>query len=263
MQKRIGELTKVAIIQARMSSERLPGKVLKEVNEKPLLLHQLERVARSKHVEKIVVATSTNPADDEIEKFAKKGNISLFRGSEGDVLSRFEGAAQETGATTIIRLTADCPLSDPEVIDHVITKYLEQPNACKFATNAIPRSYPAGLEVECFSREALEIASLEAKEDYDREHVTPFFYRNPNRFFPLSVVSTINYSKERWTLDEQSDFYLIKKIMEALSQIKADFKMVDVLNILDANPDWRKLNSAVQETPRLVKDNIFKGADSG
>ena len=115
-------MTKVAIIQARMSSERLPGKVLKEVNEKPLLLHQLERVARSKHVEKIVVATSTNPADDEIERFAKKGNISFFRGSEGDVLSRFEGAAQETGATTIIRLTADCPLSDPEVIDHVITK---------------------------------------------------------------------------------------------------------------------------------------------
>ena len=99
------------------------------------------------------------------------------------MLSRFEGAAQETGATTIIRLTADCPLSDPEVIDHVITKYLEQPKACKFATNAIPRSYPAGLEVECFSREALEIASLEAKEDYDREHVTPFFYRNPHRFF--------------------------------------------------------------------------------
>ena len=104
---------------------------------------------------------------------------------------------------------------------------------------------------------------MEAKEDYDREHVTPFFYRNPNRFFPLSVVSTINYSAERWTLDEQSDFHLIKKIMEALSQIKVDFKMVDVLNILDANPDWRKLNSAVQETPRLVKDNIFKGADSG
>ena len=128
-------------------------------------------------------------------------------------------------------------MSDPEIIDHVITKYLEQPNACKFATNAIPRSYPAGLEVECFSREALEIASLEAKEDYDREHVTPFFYRNPNRFFPLSVVSTINYSAERWTLDEQSDFYLIKKIMEALSQIKVDFKMVDVLNILDTNPD--------------------------
>ena len=255
-------MTKVAIVQARMSSTRFPGKVLKEVNKKPLILHQIERIARSKHIEEIVVATSTNSADDEIEKLTEKEKINLFRGSEQDVLSRFDGAAQQYGATVIIRLTADCPLSDPEVIDYVVTKFLAHSGNCQFATNAIPRTYPAGLEVECFSRDALKTASLEATDEYDREHVTPFFYRNPDRFRPLSIVSRVNYSMERWTLDERKDFHLIKKIIETLSKIKEDFKMLDILNILNANPDWRELNSDVQETPRLVRDTIFKGAGS-
>ena len=255
-------MTKVAILQARMSSSRLPGKVLKKVLNRPLLSFQLERINQSKLVDEIVIATTINRIDDAIESVAESEKIKLFRGSEEDVLGRFNGAAEEFDAKLIVRLTADCPLIDPDIIDEVIGRFGEQSIDCQFATNAIPRSYPAGLEVECFTREALGIAAAEAIDSYDREHVTSFFYRNPKRFKPLSVVSKVDHSKERWTLDEPQDFLLIKKVIEGFSKTNKAFRMHDIISILDVNPDWRELNSMIVETPRLVKNSIFKGDET-
>jgi spore coat polysaccharide biosynthesis protein SpsF len=252
-------LRTVAIVQARMTSTRLPGKVLLEVMGKPMLGFQLERVRCVASIDHIVIATTTNASDDPVAAFAEVGGFGLFRGSESDVLGRFEGAAAAADATTVVRLTADCPLADPDVIDRVIRRYQDASPACDYVTNAIPRSYPAGLDVEVFSREALDMADGEAVDLYDREHVTPFLYRNPERFRLLSVVCEPNLAWERWTLDETGDFELISRVLRALYPANPDFRMADVSRILDENPEWRGLNGSVHEKPRVVEDVVFKG----
>jgi spore coat polysaccharide biosynthesis protein SpsF len=252
-------LSTIAIVQARMTSTRLPGKVLLEVLGKPMLAHQLDRVGRVPSIDGIVIATTVNRTDDPVAAFAEAGGFGLYRGSEHDVLSRFKGAIDATDADTVVRLTADCPLADPDVIDQVIQRYRDADPPCDYVTNAIPRSYPAGLDVEVFSRAALETAANEATEDYDREHVTPFLYRNPERFRLLSVVLEPSLAWERWTLDEPGDFELIRRVLEALIPEKPDFRMADVIRVLDENPDWRAFNGSVREKPRMVEDVVFKG----
>ena len=250
-------LNVVAIVQARMTSIRFPGKVLHKVLGKPMLSIQLERIRQVSQIEMVVLATTDNTSDDPIEKFASMESVAIFRGSENDVLGRFHGAADVFNADVIVRLTGDCPLIDPDIIDHVVKIFRDRRGVCNFVTNAIPRSYPAGLDVECFSRSALEIANAEATECYDREHVTPYFYKHPDRFKALSVVCDKDLSKERWTLDEPSDFELIKKIIEGLYKQNPRFRMDDILTFLDLHPELRDLNSMVRETPRLISDSIL------
>ena len=249
----------VAIVQARMTSTRLPGKVLLDVMDRSMLSYQLERVSRVTAIDRIVIATTTNATDDPVAHFAETGGFGLYRGSENDVLGRFQAAAEAHVADTVVRLTADCPLADPEVIDLLIRRYREAAPACDYATNGIPRSYPAGLDAEIFSRSVLEIAAREATDPYDREHVTPFLYRNPQRFRLLSVVHEPDLSEERWTLDEPGDFALIRRIIEALYPENPEFRMADVIALLDLHPDWRELNRGVQEKPRVVEHTVFKG----
>lgn len=249
----------VAVVQARMTSTRLPGKVLLEVLGRPMLSYQLERVARVPSIDAIVIATTTNATDDPVEAFAREGGFGLHRGPEHDVLARFDGALSDSDAETVVRLTADCPLTDPDVIEQVIQRYKTADSVCDYVTNAIPRSYPAGLDVEVIKREALEAAAAEASDPYDREHVTPFLYRNPERFRLLSVVLDPSLAWERWTLDEPGDFELIKRVLEALYPINPSFRMRDVIRVLDENPDWRGLNGSVREKPRVVENVVFKG----
>jgi spore coat polysaccharide biosynthesis protein SpsF len=249
----------VAVVQARMTSTRLPGKVLLEVLGRPMLGFQLERVRQVPSIDAIIIATTTNATDDPVAEFARTGGYGLYRGSEHDVLARFQGAVMDTDARAVVRLTADCPLTDPDVIEKVIQRYMAADPACDYVTNAIPRSYPAGLDVEVFSREALEVAAKEAVDAYDREHVTPFLYRNPERFRLLSVVMEPNVSGERWTLDEPGDFELIRRVLNALYPDHPEFRMADVIEILDQNPDWRAFNGSVCEKPRMVEDVVFKG----
>lgn len=252
-------MSTVAIVQARMTSTRLPGKILLEVMDRSMLAYQLERVARVPSIDAIVIATTTNATDDPVEAFARDGGYGLHRGSENDVLARFAGVLSENDAETVVRLTADCPLTDPEVIEQTIQRFKSADPACDYVTNAIPRSYPAGLDVEVFKRAALETAAAEARDPYDREHVTPFIYRNPDRFRLLSVVLEPSLAGERWTLDEPGDFELIRRVLEALYPINPDFRMRDVIRILDENPEWRGLNGSVREKPRVVENVIFKG----
>lgn len=252
----------VAVIQARMTSTRLPGKVLMEVRGKPMLGYQIERVARAKRLDRVVIATTTNATDDPIAAFARQAGIGLHRGSEQDVLGRVAEAAQTSLPTgvpkTIVRLTADCPLIDPGLIDAVVACLTDSVPPVDYASNAIPRSWPIGLDVEAMTFEALMQADLEATDPYDREHVTPFLYRQPDRFRLGHVPSPEPLAQHRWTLDERSDFELLSAILTALYPSKPDFGYRDVLDLLADRPDLARLNAGVAQKTRRFEDIVNK-----
>jgi len=195
-----------AIIQARISSSRLPGKVLLEIDGTPILSKMIDRVKKAKYVEEIVIATSTDPSDDPIEAYAKANNIPLERGSLNDVLDRYYQAAKRRKAKTIIRLTGDCPLIDPEVIDLMVLSFRQ--NQCDYISNTAPSessTYPDGMDVEIFSMNALERSWKEAKKPSEREHVTFYFWKNPHLFKTHQVILNRNLSNYRVTVDYQED----------------------------------------------------------
>jgi len=195
----------VAIIQARMGSTRLPGKVLMDLFGKTVLEHVIDRVKICPLVDKIVVATTTLPIDDVIVQECARINIHTFRGSSEDVLSRYYGAAKESGADIIIRVTSDCPLFDPDVL----TNMLERFNV-DYLSNTIKRTFPKGLDAEIFTMSTLERAHIEATDDYDREHVTPYIYNNPDKFVLSSFEDVNDNSNQRLTLDTPEDWEIIK-----------------------------------------------------
>ena len=174
---------KILIInQARMTSTRLPGKILLPVLGKPLLAFQIERVRRSKKHNQMIIATTTNHQDDILVNFCKRENLNYYRGSELDVLERFYHAAKECSADIIVRITSDCPLMDPIVLDTIIDYYLDNINSYEYVSNTQTRTWPRGLDAEVFSFPVLEEAFNEARLDYEREHVTPFLYLHPERY---------------------------------------------------------------------------------
>jgi len=230
-----------AIIQARMSSSRLPGKVLKQIIGKPMLALQLERVARSVKLDKIIVATSGSVDDDAINEYCAGAGVACFRGSLGDVLDRYRRAAQYYNADCIVRLTGDCPLVDPDVIDHVIDVY--QQAECDYASNTIDPTYPDGLDVEVFSRSALELAWEKAELPSEREHVTPYIKKS-NDLKKLNVRGVNDLSALRWTVDDVNDFELATKVFEALYASNPNFRTDDILSFLAANPAVSRLNAS-------------------
>jgi len=207
----------LAIVQARMGSTRLPGKVLKEVNGKPLIEILLNRLSEAKRIDKIVLATSINKENDDLSKAVEKLGFDVFRGSEEDVLDRYYKSASEYSPVGVVRVTGDCPLIDANLVDRVIRKF--QKTGVDYASNTMPRTYPDGLDLSVFSFETLEIAWRQAKTKYDREHVTPFM-RHPKRFKISSVMNDVDYSKERWTIDELEDF---KVLCNIFNHFKPDF----------------------------------------
>jgi len=237
----------VIINQARMSSTRLPGKVLKTVLGRPLLEFQIERLRRVSQADRIVIATTTSPADAPLAEFCRKQDIPCYRGQEEDVLSRYYGAAMEHGADAVVRVTSDCPLVDPVVIDKIITTYRANRNECAYASNTLDRTYPRGLDCEVFSFQALEAAHSEASTGPDREHVTPYIYHHPDRFPLVSVVLEQDLSGHRWTVDTAEDFELIRLMLEALYPTNPEFTLDDCLAILQANPEWSDINRAIEQ----------------
>ncbi len=241
----------LAILQARMSSTRLPEKVLKPILGQPMLMRQLERVQRSQKIDKVIVATSMDKSDDPIAKLCQSLAITCFRGDLNDVLDRYYQAAKLYPADHIVRLTGDCPLSDPTIIDVVIMQHLA--GNYDYTSNTLEPTYPDGLDVEVIRSSCLEKAWRKALLPSHREHVTPYIYSQPDEFKLCAVVSKVNLSHLRWTVDTQTDFDLVSKIYEALYEKNVKFGMSDILNFLKQHPDLETFNTEFQRNEGLQK----------
>lgn len=242
-----------------MTSTRLPGKVLLPAAGREMLAHQIDRVRRATRVDVVCIATTENATDDPVADLAAREGIAVFRGSEHDVLDRFVRAADHVGADIAVRLTGDCPLTDPALIDAVVGVFQEAAPAVDYATNSFPRSWPIGLDVEVAAMSALRLANAEATDSYDREHVMPFLYRQPARFRIAGYPAPQDLTGYRWTLDEKADYALITRILQAMLPGKPDFGWRDVIDLLDAHPEWRTLNAAVGQKQRRYEDQIAGG----
>ncbi|MBO6899849.1 MAG: glycosyltransferase family protein [Rhizobiaceae bacterium] len=242
-----------AVLQARASSRRLPGKVLKPILGKPMLQHQIERILRANLPEKLVLATSVNREDDAVANIGVACGIAVYRGSLDDVLDRFYRAAEAYKPTHVVRLTGDCPLTDPALID-AVTRFAVE-GGYDYASNTIRPSFPDGLDVEVAAFAALEAAWREATSKPDREHVMPFLHRQPGRFRLGNLLNSgTDLSAMRWTVDEPADFEMVKSVYEALYPSKPDFDMSDVLAFLDANPEIAGLNSGLVRNEGYIRD---------
>ncbi|GKV64858.1 MULTISPECIES: glycosyltransferase family protein [unclassified Sporosarcina] len=236
----------VAIIQARMTSTRLPGKVLKKVLGKTLLEFQLERVARSKYINEIVVATTINNTDDTIVDLCTQLKVPIYRGSEEDVLSRYYEAAIQSEANIVVRLTSDCPLIDPGIVDQVIELYLSNPSK-DYASNTLIRTYPLGMDTEVFNFHVLEEAFNKATLQRDREHVTSYIYRENKEFQLINLSLNRNISFNRWTVDTKEDYLLIKEILERIYPENPYFSMDDIINLINKYPELSEINKGIRQ----------------
>jgi glutamate-1-semialdehyde 2,1-aminomutase/spore coat polysaccharide biosynthesis protein SpsF len=232
----------VAVVQARMGSSRLPNKVLEPILDRPMLQHVVERVRQAQTVEQVVVATTDRPADDAIETFCRTRCIDVFRGSEEDVLDRFYRASSAFHADVVVRITADCPLIDPAVLDKVVRRMLD--GNVDYVTNRLRYTYPDGLDVETFSFATLEKAWKEAHLPADREHVTSYI-RNPERFRIAGVENATDLSPRnlRWTVDEPSDLQFVRAVYERLGGNGNRFDLPEVLALLDREPELARMNA--------------------
>jgi spore coat polysaccharide biosynthesis protein SpsF len=239
-----------AIVQARMGSSRLPGKVMKNLAGKTVLGQLLVRLARARQLDGVVVATTTAPADEIICAESEKYGVGFFRGSEDDVLSRYHGAAVACGAEAIVRVTSDCPLFDPTVLDEMLVIFRSaNRDAVKvdYLSNVERRTFPRGLDAEIFTFAALDRARKEARLDYEREHVTPYIHLHPEWFRIRSFAGAADLSHHRWTLDTPEDWELIKAVYDALSPHGELFSTTDVLKLLNERPELAKLNAHVEQ----------------
>jgi spore coat polysaccharide biosynthesis protein SpsF len=233
-----------AIIQARMGSSRLPGKVLMDISGRPMLWHIIDRVRRAEMVDETAVATSYNALDDAIAAFCEQEGILCFRGSENDVLDRYYRTAKCIDAESIVRITADCPLIDPLVLSKVIATFLDR--RCDYASNTIERTYPDGLDTEVFSLETLEKAWHEAKLKSEREHVTPYIWKNGNLFKLCPVKQDSNLSNLRWTIDQPEDLEFVRKVYEHLYQPGEVFFIGEIVKLLERHPELLEINKGFE-----------------
>lgn len=237
----------VAVVQARMGSTRLPGKVLELVGERPLVDHVLVRTQAIDGVDEVVLATTSHPRDDALVDHASTlGGVEIVRGSEENVLSRFVKAARRFEADVIVRITSDCPLLSPRVSSRVLADFLQDPT-CDYCSNTLDRTFPRGLDTEVISRGALETADEAQTRPADREHVTPFIWRQPMRFRLRNVRDEVDHSDLRWTVDVPEDLELVRRIYGTLYRPGGVFEYEDVLTLLDAHPDWSDLNRGVRQ----------------
>lgn len=247
----MGDMKVLGILQARMSSTRLPGKILLPVLEKPILFRQIERLKRCQKLDHLIVATSISESDDVLEEACNDWGIELFRGSLNDVLDRFVRAARQYEPEIIVRLTGDCPLTDPLIVDEVI-EYFNN-NDFDYVSNCNPPTFPDGLDVEVVKYSSLLEAWKDAKSPSDREHVTPFIRNSSDRFTVGNYESSVDYSKYRWTVDEPDDYEFTKQIYSALYKDKPDFNMNDILAYLEKHTELNKINMHIERNAGFRK----------
>ncbi|MFK7968101.1 MAG: hypothetical protein AB8B68_02935 [Rickettsiaceae bacterium] len=236
---------KIAIIQARMGSTRLRGKVMKNLCNKTILEHDILRISKSKTIDEIVIATTDQPVDDIIVEEADKLKIKSFRGNEQNVLSRYYFTAIENNADIIVRITSDCPLYDWQVLDNMMNSFEE--NNFDYLCNFLERTYPRGLETEIFTFDSLKRAYLEAKTEREREHVTPYIWQNPALFRIQNYRAKINNSHHRWTLDTKEDLLLISTIYNHLYPKNNYFTTSDILGLFKSQPSLFQINSHIEQ----------------
>jgi spore coat polysaccharide biosynthesis protein SpsF len=231
------------VIQARMGSSRLPGKVLADVVGAPALARQIERVRRIPGLGPLVVATTVLPKDDPVADLVRTlPGVGLYRGSEQDVLGRYGAAAAAFELDAVMRLTADCPLIDPDVAGLVIERFLQTPD-CDYASNCRPRTFPHGFDCEVISRRALDAACAEAEDLFQREHVTPFVFAHPERFRCVNVEAEDDrHAGLRLTMDYPEDLVLVQAVYGALYRNNPAFSAADILALFEARPDIAAIN---------------------
>jgi len=255
-----GRIDVLAIVQARASSSRLPAKVLEPILGRPMLLRQLERLRRCRRIGKLLVATSDNPSDRPIADLCDAESVACFRGSQDDVLDRYYRAASLYMPTHVVRLTGDCPLADPELIDSVIEFYLV--GGYDFVSNAIEPTFPDGLDAAVFRFQLLEHAWREAKLPSEREHLTLFMRHHPERYKIGSYKVSPDRSHMRWTVDEPADLAFVRAIYERLYPGKPNFDSEDIYRLLDAEPGLLRLNGGIERNEGLRRalqlDNEWK-----
>tara|TARA_E500000331_G_scaffold57023_1_gene51042 strand:+ start:4030 stop:4827 length:798 start_codon:yes stop_codon:yes gene_type:complete len=251
----------LAIIQARMNSSRLPGKVLMPINGRPMLDYMIERISSSSEIDDFVIATSIESSDNPIEEFCVDNNVNFFRGNLDDVLDRFYEASKISDASIIVRLTGDCPLVDPKILDAMIGIYKKN-NYDYIANTAPPEgiTFPEGMDVEIFSRVALDRAWKEAKKPSEREHVTFYFWKNEDLFSTYRFDLSENLSNYRLTVDYPEDFELVKCIIENFSDQLNNTDLNQIVNFLEDNPELLALNKNIESfsgwTASLEEDKV-------
>jgi len=242
-------MKRLAIIQARTGSTRLPGKVLMPLGGSTVLGCVVDRLSAAHHIDEIVVATSTEKADDAVERHTQALGVRIFRGSALDVLARFYGAATAFHGEVVVRITADCPLIDGALIDAMLEAYAQTPD-CDYLSNTLERTYPRGLDAEIFTMDGLERAYRDARAPYEREHVTPYFYQHPEIFGLHSYTNPngADHSHFRWTLDTPEDYAFLQAIYQRCApSAPREVKTAAVIALLEREPDLAQLNAAVPQ----------------
>lgn len=234
----------LAVIQARFTSSRLPGKVMSVILDEPMLFRQWERVKRSELVEQVIVATSTDKTDDVLALFCEQKGIPCFRGSLDDVLDRFYQAASQFSPKHVVRLTGDCPLLDPAIMDKIIHLHLDK--YLDYTTNIIERTFPDGMDVEVMTFACLKTNWQNARLPSEREHVTPYIYHHPEIFKIGHLKQTQDLSQMRLTVDEKEDLAVIREIFASLYPKNKSFGLEDILNFLKTHPEIQALNQKFQ-----------------
>lgn len=239
-------LKTIIVVQARMGSTRLYGKVLKEVLGRPLLSFLCERLKSVRGIDQLLIATTANGEDQKIVDFCLRENIPFYRGSSEDVLDRFYRATRPFNPVIIVRVTSDCPLIDPRRIEEVLNFFVTHFPDYDYVSNSYVRSFPIGMDTEVFSFKSLEEAACEAILPEEREHVTPFIYRRAQRFRTGLITHVPNLADYRLTVDTPEDFELVSKIIQHLYPSNPNFSMEDIIEILGKHPEWKLINSKVK-----------------
>jgi len=238
----------VAILQARMSSSRLPGKVMMPINDVPMIYRQIERIKQATTINELIVATSTDPSDDELVEYLGTNGVRVFRGSLDDVLSRFLEIEIDVQPTTIIRLTGDCPLVMPELIDKMIIRFYE--SNVDYLSNTLEPTYPDGLDIEIIKASAIRRLAKFELSDAEREHVTLGIYRRPSLFTLENFRGDVDLNQNRWTVDYLEDLQFVRQVFSAFKGRESTFSFADTIMFLSSN---QGLKSAISSDRRNEK----------
>jgi spore coat polysaccharide biosynthesis protein SpsF len=241
-----------AIVQARMGSTRLPGKVLKKISGEPMLWHLVNRVKKSRYIDTVIIAATEDKKDEAIEIFANEYHLGIYRGSENDIVDRYYNAARKYDADVIVRIWGDCPLIDPEIIDKTIEQFLSY-NA-NYANNSNPPTFPFGMTIEIYSFSTLERIWKETNDPFFREYPFEYIYANKESFKTVYVKNDVDLSDIHLTVDYIEDFELITKIFEELYSERLVFNMKDILDLIDKHPELRAINIGLRRNIEYKED---------